>query len=199
MTAFFVGKGKNCNVNIAKMCLLTCSYKCFNMVVKGNEFKVRTKFGKRGTEMFDQSLVFFSEKTFENKFDVIKDLANLVSNKVTSSKEYFDAVKEREDTLATYVEYGVAIPHAKTDAVTEPFVVYEKLENGVVWGNNGEIANYIFMIGVPQKYAGNLHLKIISELSKNLMREEFRNKLLNAESAEYVYELLMLVEKEILK
>ena len=149
--------------------------------------------------MFDQDLVIFSQKTFENKFDAIRDLTNLVSNKVTSPKDYFEAVKEREDTLATYVEYGVAIPHAKTNAVKEPFVVYEKLENGVVWGNNGEVANYIFMIGVPEKYAGNLHLKIISELSKNLMREEFRNKLLNAENANQVYELLMLVEKEILK
>lgn len=149
--------------------------------------------------MFDQDLVIFSQKTFEDKFDAIRDLTNLVSNKVTSPKDYFEAVKEREDTLATYVEYGVAIPHAKTNAVKEPFVVYEKLENGVVWGNNGEVANYIFMIGVPEKYAGNLHLKIISELSKNLMREEFRNKLLNAENANQVYELLMLVEKEILK
>ena len=149
--------------------------------------------------MFDQDLVVFSQKTFENKFDAIRDLTNLVSNKVTSPEDYFEAVKEREDTLATYVEYGVAIPHAKTKAVKEPFVVYEKLENGVVWGNNGEVANYIFMIGVPEKYAGNLHLKIISELSKNLMREEFRNKLLNAENANQVYELLMLVEKEILK
>ncbi len=149
--------------------------------------------------MFDQDLVVFSQKTFENKFDAIRDLTNLVSNKVTSPEDYFEAVKEREDTLATYVEYGVAIPHAKTNAVKEPFVVYEKLENGVVWGNNGEVANYIFMIGVPEKYAGNLHLKIISELSKNLMREEFRNKLLNAENANQVYELLMLVEKEILK
>lgn len=149
--------------------------------------------------MFDQDLVIFSQKTFENKFDAIRDLTNLVSNKVTSPEDYFEAVKEREDTLATYVEYGVAIPHAKTNAVKEPFVVYEKLEHGVVWGNNDEVANYIFMIGVPEKYAGNLHLKIISELSKNLMREEFRNKLLNAENANQVYELLMLVEKEILK
>ena len=77
--------------------------------------------------MFDQDLVIFSQKTFENKFDAIRDLTNLVSNKVTSPKDYFEAVKEREDTLATYVEYGVAIPHAKTNAVKEPFVVYEKL------------------------------------------------------------------------
>lgn len=149
--------------------------------------------------MFDRSLVVFSDKTFENKFDVIADLADLVSDKVTTPQEYFDAVKEREDTIATYIEYGVAIPHARTDKVLEPFVVYEKLENGIAWGSNGEVANYVFLLGVPEKSAGNLHLKIISELSKNLMRTEFRNKLLNAENADQVYELLMLVEKEILK
>ena len=81
--------------------------------------------------MFDRSLVVFNDKTFENKFDVIADLADRVSDKVTSPKEYFDAVKEREDTIATYIEYGVAIPHARTEKVLEPFVVYEKLENGV--------------------------------------------------------------------
>lgn len=149
--------------------------------------------------MFDRSLVVFNDKTFENKFDVIADLAERVSDKVTSPKEYFDAVKEREDTIATYIEYGVAIPHARTEKVLEPFVVYEKLENGVAWGSNGEVAHYVFLLGVPEKSEGNLHLKIISELSKNLMRAEFRNKLLNADNADQVYELLMLVEKEILK
>lgn len=149
--------------------------------------------------MFDRSLVVFSDKTFEKKFDVIADLAQLVSDKVTTPQEYFNAVKDREDTIATYIEYGVAIPHARTDKVLEPFIVYEKLKNGVAWGSDGEVAHYVFLLGVPEKSAGNLHLKIISELSKNLMRTEFRNKLLNAENADQVYELLMLVEKEILK
>ncbi|MDO4500884.1 MAG: fructose PTS transporter subunit IIA [Erysipelotrichaceae bacterium] len=149
--------------------------------------------------MFDKKLVIFSDKEYKSKFDVIKELSQLVSFKVTNPEDYFNSVKEREDTLATYIEYGVAIPHAKTNAVKEPFVVYEKLANGVEWGNNGELANYIFMIGVPEEFAGNLHLKIISELSKNLIREEFRNKLLNAENSNEVYELLMVIEKEILK
>lgn len=149
--------------------------------------------------MFEKNLVIFSDKSYENKFDAISDLIKNVDDKVVSQKKYFDDVKEREETLATYIEYGVAIPHAKTDAVKEPFVVYEKLKHGIVWGDNGEIANYIFMIGVPQQYAGNLHLKIISELSKSLLREKFRNSLLNAENEEDVYQLLLLIEKEILK
>lgn len=149
--------------------------------------------------MFEKDLIVFSDKMYQNKFDVIEDLTKLVKGKVTSVEEYFKDVKEREDSLATYIEYGVAIPHAKTNAVLEPFVVYEKLKNSVVWGDDNQVANYIFMIGVPEKYAGNLHLKIISELSKNLIRPNFRNKLLNAENGDEVYELLMLVEREILK
>lgn len=149
--------------------------------------------------MFEKDLIRFTDKIYQNKLDVIEDLTKIVEKKVTSPEEYFEGVKEREDTLATYIEYGVAIPHAKTNAVIEPFVAYEKLENGIVWGNANQVAKYIFMIGVPEKYAGNLHLKIISELSKNLMREEFRNKLLNAKNVDEVYELLMEVEKEIIK
>lgn len=149
--------------------------------------------------MFEKKFIIFSDKIYKNKLDVIADLSKIVAEKVTSPDAYFAGVKEREETIPTYVEYGVALPHAKTDAVIEPFVVYEKLAQGVRWGMDHEIANYIFMIGVPEEYAGNLHLKIISELSKNLMREEFRNRLLNAKNAEEVYQVLMKVEEEIFK
>lgn len=149
--------------------------------------------------MFERNLIKFSSEVYKDKFEVIADLAKLAEEKVTSVDAYVEGVKEREGVMPTYIEYGVAIPHAKTEAVKEAFVIYEKLENGVVWGEDGEVANYVFMIGVPQAQAGNLHLKIIAELSKGLMKDNFRNQLLNAENPETVYELLSMIEKEIVK
>ena len=55
------------------------------------------------------------------------------------------------------------------------------------------------MIGVPESAAGNLHLKILAELSKGLIRDDFRDRLLSSESKDEVFEILKGVEKEITK
>lgn len=149
--------------------------------------------------MFEKELIVFSDKVYASKDEVIEGMAELVANKVTSVEGYADAVKEREAAFCTYIDHEVAIPHGKTDIVKTPFVIYQRLDNGVVWGEDGEKARHIFMIGVPAAAAGNLHLKILAELSKGLIRDEFRNRLLNSESIDDVYEILQGVEKEITK
>lgn len=149
--------------------------------------------------MFERDLIVFSDTAYESKDAVIDAMAQLVESKVESVEGYADAVKEREAAFCTYIDHGVAIPHGKTDVVKTPFVIYQRLSEGVVWGEEGEVAQHVFMIGVPAAAAGNLHLKILAELSKGLVRDEFRDKLLNTESKETVFEILMGVEREIVK
>ncbi len=145
--------------------------------------------------MFDKKLVNFNKKTYADKFEVIQDLAHLENANVGDADVYAAAVTEREQVVPTYIGYGIAMPHAITPGVKKAFVIYQKLENGVKWDN--EDVSDIFMIGVPKD--GNTdakqHLKIISELSKNLMREEFRNSLLNASDSDEVFELLKKIEE----
>lgn len=149
--------------------------------------------------MFEKDLIVFSDTEYASKDAVIESMAELVADKVTSVEGYADAVKEREAAFCTYIDHGVAIPHGKTDVVKTPFVIYQRLSKGVVWGEEGELATHVFMIGVPEAAAGNLHLKILAELSKGLIREGFRTKLLGSESKEEVFEILQGVEKEITK
>ncbi|WP_103062619.1 PTS sugar transporter subunit IIA [Actinomyces qiguomingii] len=149
--------------------------------------------------MFERELIVFSDVKYAAKDAVIEAMAELVADKVESVAGYAEAVKTREAALCTYIDHGVAIPHGKTDIVRTPFVIYQRLEMGVVWGEEGEIATHIFMIGVPEAAAENLHLRILAELSKGLVRESFRNRLLGTESKEEVFEILKGVEKEIVK
>ena len=51
--------------------------------------------------------------------------------------------------------------------------------NGIDWGAADGPANLIFMIVVPDG-AGDEHLKILASLSRSLMRDEFRQTLLDA-------------------
>lgn len=149
--------------------------------------------------MFEKDLIVFSDAEYSSKDAVIESMAELVADKVESVEGYADAVKEREAAFCTYIDHGVAIPHGKTDVVKTPFVIYERLSHGVVWSDEGEEAHHIFMIGVPETGAGNLHLKILAELSKGLIRDDFRDRLLGTDSKEEVFEILKGVEKEIVK
>ena len=54
----------------------------------------------------------------------------------------------------------------------------------------------MMMIGVPADKGSTQHLKILAELSKNLMHEDFREKFLNTKSPDESYELLKSIEKE---
>ena len=91
--------------------------------------------------MFEKNLIVFSDQTYESKDAVIEGMAELVADKVESVEGYAAAVKEREAAFCTYIDHGVAIPHGKTDVVKEPIVIYQRLGEGVVWGEEGREGN----------------------------------------------------------
>ena len=148
--------------------------------------------------MFEKNLILFLDKEYKNKAELLEDLSKAVVSKVTSSEEYEKAVKERESTISTFIGFKTAIPHAKTDAVETPFVAYARLSHPIDWDGNGEEVNHVFMIGVPKKTGSNLHMRIISELSKNIIRDAWRESFMNAPTAEECLESLKLIEKEVM-
>lgn len=148
--------------------------------------------------MFEKNLILFLDKEYKDKAELLTDLSKAVSSKVTSSEDYEKAVKERENTISTFIGYDTAIPHAKTDAVKTPFVAYAKLSHAMDWDGNGEMVKHIFMIGVPKESGSNLHMRIISELSKNIMRNAWRESFMNAVSADEALAILKLIEKEVM-
>ena len=95
--------------------------------------------------MFEKNLILFLDKEYKDKAELLTDLSKAVSSKVTSSEDYEKAVKERENTISTFIGYDTAIPHAKTDAVKTPFVAYAKLSHAMDWDGNGEMVKHIFM------------------------------------------------------
>ncbi len=58
----------------------------------------------------------------------------------------------------------------------------------------GTAAKLIFMIAVPEKSAGDEHLKILQMLSRRLMDDEFRENLLAVTAVEETYRLLETIQ-----
>ncbi|MCI1966902.1 MAG: fructose PTS transporter subunit IIA [Oscillospiraceae bacterium] len=115
---------------------------------------------------------------------------------VADQKKYLAAIREREGKGTTGIGYGVAIPHGKSDGVKAPCVAYARLAAPVDWNSfDGKPVTSVFLIGVPEKNAGNDHLKILIAISKRLMHEDFRKNLEQAKTPEDVLKVIQSIDE----
>ena len=87
-----------------------------------------------------------------------------------------NAFLAREAEGTTGMMEGFAIPHAKSDAITEAAVIVVKDESGVTgWDTmDGAPVNVAIALLIPGAQAGTTHLKILSKVAEALMDEGFR-------------------------
>lgn len=115
---------------------------------------------------------------------------------VSSKKEFFNTVMERESHSPTGLEKGLAIPHGKCESVNKAAFAVARLNNKISdWESideNNEV-DLIFLLAIPKAEEGSTHLKLLSELSVSLMNEEFYNSLRIAKNSK---EFLMNLNSE---
>lgn len=107
-------------------------------------------------------------------------------------KEVFrQDILKREELGSTAVGEGVAIPHAKSAAVSTPGLAAMTVPNGVDYGApDGKPSDILFMIAAPMD--GDLHLEVLSRLMTLLMDENLR---MNLRTAKTPAEFLAAVDK----
>ena len=110
--------------------------------------------------------------------DKLVDLHNKAGNLV-DAKVYKEGILSREAGGTTAIGDGIAIPHAKSEAVKEPALAVVTIPDGVDYeAMDGKPSNLIFMIAAPND--GDVHLEVLARLMTMLMDADFKNKLLNA-------------------
>lgn len=141
-------------------------------------------------KIFDIKYMDLDLKTTE-KFETIKYLANIASDRLENVDKYIEDVRARENISTTGIGDGIAIPHAKSAFVKVPTVVVGKSKNGIEWESlDDEPANLVFLIAVPEG-EGNEHLKILQILAVSLMDDDFREEILNSEDKRVIESLLL--------
>lgn len=133
---------------------------------------------------------------FDDKMDAIETLLKLIdeNGKIEDREQALNDLKEREEEATTGVGKGIGIPHAKTQAVTEPTVAFIRAENGVDFGAaDGEPARLLFMLIFPEDSEED-YLDLLSDISRSLIHDDVRSSLLEASSEDKVMEIL---EKEV--
>jgi len=124
--------------------------------------------------------------TLKNKEEIIETLARKAGElgRVSDVAGFLQAVFAREELFSTAIGYGIAIPHGKSSYVQEPFIAFAKSQEAFSWDSRtDQEVRLIFLIGVPEEKANDLHLKILANISRGLMNDSYRERLVQATSA----------------
>ena len=143
------------------------------------------------TQLITTELVELDQNLGSSPEDVIRHLAGRVAanGRATEVEGLFADAFARESKTATGVPGGIAIPHCRSTAVTEPTLAMARLSQPVDFGAKDGPADLIFFIAAPEG-ADQEHLKLLSKLARSLIKKDFTAALRAAGSEAEVVELV---------
>ena len=111
------------------------------------------------------------------------------SAKVLDLEKVRTAILEREKIMSTGVGHGFAIPHAKTDALTDIVAAFATTREPIDFqALDDQPVRLVFMLVGRESHVGT-HLKLLSRISRLMNNPSFREQLLAATSQEQVLHL----------
>ena len=132
----------------------------------------------------------------ERKEDAIRELARLMESTqgMIDFDLFLEDVFERERLGTTGIGDGIAIPHARTDAVDQLVIALGRSARGVEFESlDGKKVKLLFLMGTPKGSVSH-YLKILAQLTRLLKEGTFRDKLLEARDKEIVVSLFREIE-----
>lgn len=136
-----------------------------------------------------------SATTKEGAIDELAQQLNQ-AGKLNHLDDYIAAIHKREQQSSTGIGEGIAIPHAKVEAVKTPAIAFGKSKAGVDYDSlDMQPAHLFFMIAAPATGA-QTHLDALAKLSSVLMDESVRQALLEADSPEEVLAIINKADDE---
>ncbi|MFM5164063.1 fructose-specific PTS transporter subunit EIIC [Aeromonas rivipollensis] len=144
------------------------------------------------TTLINEQLIALDLKA-SRKEEVFSEMTRLLvaQGKVSDEQQFIKDLWAREELDNTGFEEGVALPHAKSAAVSTPAVAIGISRSGIDYGaEDGKPSRLFFMIASPAGGA-NHHIEVLAELSAKLIEEGFIDALLAAKSPTAALALLL--------
>ncbi len=128
----------------------------------------------------------------ETKEEIIAELVDSLANNdaITDRDKVLQAVLEREKIMSTGIGDGIAIPHGKSDSVERLIAALGTQRRGVDFeALDGEPAYVFFLLVSPANVSGP-HIKALARISRLLKNDEFKKKLIAAESSTAIIDII---------
>ncbi len=125
------------------------------------------------------------------KQEAVRELAELLrgSPSVVDFDKYLTDVFAREEQASTGIGRGAAIPHARTEAVSDFVVAVGRTAEPLDFGSiDGSPVNTIVLMGTPQAKV-SMYLKLLAHLSHLIKTNGFLDALRDAPDAQAVVDL----------
>ncbi|MCH4561541.1 fructose-specific PTS transporter subunit EIIC [Halomonas sp. EGI 63088] len=126
------------------------------------------------------------------KSEILDELIEVLTKagKLTDPKAFKEAILKREAEFPTGLEKGIAIPHARTDAVRSPAIALGIAPNGVEYGSLDNQPSRIFFLIAETEAVAEEHLEILAALTRHMQESNYIQSLLQAGSANELIRLL---------
>ncbi|WP_156299663.1 PTS sugar transporter subunit IIA [Streptobacillus canis] len=111
-----------------------------------------------------------------NKEKIIEKMIAVLGLDEEKNLKIKEEVMNREKIDNTVLGFGFAVPHSKSKHINEASVIYLKLVNPLVWAEDEEEVNHVFMILVPESNSEK-HIDILKDISSKIINSEFRKNL----------------------
>jgi fructose-specific phosphotransferase system IIA component len=142
-------------------------------------------------ELLSSDQIIYDLKA-HTKNEIINELVKVLAKCAMVSDRHLalNNVLEREKLLSTGMELGLAIPHAKTDAVDDLVVAFGLHKQGVDFESiDGQPAHFIFLVLSPHDTSGP-HIKALAQISRWIKKGSVRDDLIKAGSVEEIEKIL---------
>lgn len=143
------------------------------------------------TNVITPELVSLDVAPGDNPEAVIRYLAGQITEQGRASgvDELAADALAREAKSGTGVPGGVAIPHCRSESVTEPTLAFVRLSEPVDFSGPDGPADLVFLIAAPAG-GGKEHMKILTKLARSLVKKDFRAALRGAETPQDIVDVV---------
>lgn len=141
--------------------------------------------------LISKDLIIFDDE-IQSKDILFRKLSQQMYSvgRISDARRFVKDLYRREREVSTGLEDGFGIPHAKSQFVVLPTICF---------AHTSQIQDYlclddthvdcVFMLAVPLEN-NNTHLEILSNLSRKLMRTQFRNDIRSSKSASEILTII---------
>jgi Kef-type K+ transport system membrane component KefB/mannitol/fructose-specific phosphotransferase system IIA component (Ntr-type) len=128
----------------------------------------------------------------ETKEEIITELVDMLAaaGKLLDRDAALTAVFEREKSMSTGMEHGIALPHGKTDGIADIAVAVGIKRKGINFDSMDGEPSRLFILVVSPKKAGGPHVQFLAAVGSVLKDEALREAVIHAASVDEAVQLL---------
>ncbi len=130
-----------------------------------------------------------------SKQEIIEEMVGIIirSGQLEDSKKerVVEDILEREKVMSTGMQYGIAIPHAKTDAVGKVVCAIGVKREGIDFKSLDGLPSKIFVMILSPRGITGPHIRFMADISQLLMDVKRRERLIEAGNNQQLYKILI--------